>query len=113
MVTGTVTYRLRIALQPEAVVRVSLSDVSGAPPALVARITIPTRGRQPPIPFALPYDPAQIDPGAPYAVDARIEVEGRLLFATIRPHPVITGGHPTSGIELVVDPPSADRSRPR
>jgi uncharacterized lipoprotein YbaY len=106
-VTGTVTYRLRVALPPQAVVRVSLSDVSraDAPAALLARSTIATQGRQVPIPFALSYDPERIGPRAEYAVDARIEAEGRVLFATTRRYAVITRGHPVSGLEIVVDPP--------
>jgi putative lipoprotein len=111
-VTGTVTYRLRIALPAEAVVRVSLTEISGtdAPAILVARTTIPTHGRQPPIAFSLPYDPARLDPRARYAVDARIEVEGRLLFIATQRYPVITGGHPARDIEIAVEPPGSSRA---
>jgi putative lipoprotein len=106
-VTGTVTYRQRIALPPQAMVRVSLNDVSraDAPAELIARATIATHGRQVPIAFALPYDPSRIDPGAQYAVDARIESEGRLLYVTTQRHLVITGGHPVTGVVIEVDPP--------
>jgi putative lipoprotein len=106
-VTGTVTYRLRIALPPQAMVRVSLSDVSraDAPAELIARATFATHGRQAPIAFALPYDPSRIDPGAHYAVDARIESEGRLLYVTAHRPRVITGGHPVAGIVIEVSPP--------
>jgi uncharacterized lipoprotein YbaY len=112
-VTGTVTDRLRIALPPQAVVRVSLSDVSraDAPAVLIARSTIATQGRQVPIPFALSYDPERIEPRAQYAVDARIEAEGRLLFVTTQRYSVITGSHPVSGLEIVVDPPGGAPDR--
>ncbi|HEY7556336.1 MAG TPA: YbaY family lipoprotein [Candidatus Binatia bacterium] len=56
MVTGTVTYRERIALSADAVVEVRLSDVSRQDVAapVVAETTVRPAGRQVPIPFELP-----------------------------------------------------------
>ena len=57
-VTGSVTYRERIALPPSAVVTVKLVDVSlaDAPSVLIAEQVIRTEGRQVPFEFALDYD---------------------------------------------------------
>jgi putative lipoprotein len=103
-VTGTVTYRLRIALTPEAVVQVELRDVSrqDVEAPLIAKQVI-TRPGQVPVTFALDYDPEAILPGHLYAVSARIEDRGQLAFVTDAPVPVITGGAPTSA-EIIVAP---------
>ncbi|MEW6640198.1 MAG: YbaY family lipoprotein [Pseudomonadota bacterium] len=82
--TGTVSIRERIALPRDAVVEVSLVDVArqDAPSRRIARTRIVTRGRQPPLPFVLNY-PADRGRGhADYAVQARIESRGQLLFIT-------------------------------
>jgi len=93
-VTGTVTYRHRMALPPDAVVDVSLQDttLADAPARIVGQTTIATRGAQVPIPFRIDYDPAAIDPSHRYAVRASITVDGRILFTSPTAYPVLTGG---------------------
>ena len=99
VVTGTVAYRERMALPPDAVVQVQLSDVSlqDAPAQVVADTTLSPVGRQVPLPFELQYDPAKIEPRRRYAVRATIRSEGRLLFTTDTHVPVLTEGHPSKG----------------
>jgi uncharacterized lipoprotein YbaY len=102
-VTGTVTYRQRIAMPPGAVVEVSLLDVSRADaPAVVLDKQEIKPTAQVPIPFTLNYDPAQIDERHTYAVQARILVEGKLRFINTKRHAVITQGNPTK-LEVVVE----------
>jgi len=103
MVTGTVTYRQRIAMPPGVIVEVTLSDVSlaDAPAVVLAREEIkPTT--QVPIPFTLKYDASQIDQTHSYAVSARILVEGKLWFTSTARYLVITHGNP-SKVEIWVD----------
>jgi uncharacterized lipoprotein YbaY len=102
-ITGTVTYRERIALPPNAVVEVSLQDVSraGAPAIVLGEQTITTGGRQVPIPFEIAYDPAAIDQRLTYSVRARISVDGQLMFTSTTATLVITRGKPTE-VEIVV-----------
>jgi uncharacterized lipoprotein YbaY len=105
MVTGVVTYRERIALTEDAVVRVRLEDVSraDAPAVVLGEQVIEPMGRQVPIPFAVPYDPGAIDPRGRYGLRVRIEdAQGGLLWINTQAYPVITGGNPTSDIEVVV-----------
>ena len=62
-----------------------------------------TGGAQVPFAFAVPYDAAGIDDARRYGVVAQItDREGRLLFVTDRPTPVITGGNPVSGLDLML-----------
>ncbi|WOD38395.1 YbaY family lipoprotein [Nodosilinea sp. E11] len=104
-VTGTVTYLPRIAMPPNAVLDVTLVDVSraGAPAIVLASQSTVFGERQVPIPFELVYDPAQIDSRFTYAVQARIMVEGQLRFISTRRFAVITQGNPTN-LEVRVDP---------
>jgi uncharacterized lipoprotein YbaY len=104
-VTGTVTYRPRIAMPPNAVLEVTLVDVSRAdvPGIVLASQSAIFGERQVPIPFELVYDPDQIDPRFSYAVQARIVVDGQLQLITTSRFPVITQGNPTS-LEVEVEP---------
>lgn len=103
-VTGSVTYRQRIALPPNAIVRVKLQDVSraDAPATLVAEQTIPTNGKQVPIPFTLNYNPSQILANHNYAVSAEIRVDGKLRWISTTRNSVITMGNPTTNINVML-----------
>ncbi len=109
-VTGTVTYLPRMALPDNAVVEVTLAEVSraDAPATILTSQTITTEGRQVPIPFQLPYDPEQIGAHLTYVVQARILVDGQLRFISTRRFPVLTQGH-SQEIEVVVDPVGGPR----
>ena len=103
-VTGTVTYRVRMILPTDALVRVDLVDISrqGAPALTIGLQEIETGGRQVPIPFEIVYRPANIDPTHTYAVQARILQGGRLLFTNTTTYKVITNGV-VNNIEVVVE----------
>jgi putative lipoprotein len=103
-VTGTVTYRVRMILPTEALVRVDLVDISrpGAPALTIGLQEIETGGRQVPIPFEIVYRPADIDPMHTYAVQARVLLGGRPLFTNTTTYKVITNGV-VSNIEVVVE----------
>jgi putative lipoprotein len=93
-VTGTLAYLQRIALPPDCDVTVQLRDVSRADAAasVLAEQRFTTRS-QVPLPFELAVDPRRIDPRMRYAVAARIERGGKLLFITDKVYPVLTQGH--------------------
>jgi len=102
-VTGTLTYRERIALPAAAKIVVKLVDVSraDAPAIVLGEQTIAANGRQVPFAFSIPYDAAGIEANHVYAVQARIEVDGALRFITDQSYPVITRDSPTH-VELVL-----------
>ena len=102
---GTVAYRQRIALPPNAIIEVSLQDVSkmDAPAEVLDSVQIPSAGRQVPIPFTLHYDPAQIDERYTYTVSARITVDGVLTWISTTQNPVLTRGAPTDNVEIIVE----------
>jgi uncharacterized lipoprotein YbaY/heat shock protein HslJ len=104
-VTGTVTYRQRIALPDNAVILVQLLDVSfaDAQAPVLGEQEIQAAGRQVPFEFAISYDPAAIDPRYSYAVSATITVDGQLRYTSTTRYDVITQGNPTT-VEIVVEP---------
>jgi copper homeostasis protein (lipoprotein) len=118
LVTGTATYRERIALPPAAIFEAVIQDVSradaGAP--VIGRARFSGIG-QPPIRFEIPVDPATIRPDARYGLSARIRLGDRLLFVTDRVVPVLTRGGGTSADLLLrsaagAPPPDQPRSEP-
>jgi copper homeostasis protein (lipoprotein) len=96
-ISGSATYRERIALPPGATLEATLLDVSlaDAPAETIATTRQEDIG-QPPYAFEISYDPRRIVPSRVYAVRARITLEGRLLFTTDTVHPVLTNGNPST-----------------
>jgi putative lipoprotein len=110
-VTGTVSYRVRIALPPTAVIQVQLLDVSlaDAPDKMLAEEKITLGNRQVPVPFTLKFDPARLDQRHTYSVSARISVDGELRFKSDTAYLVLTRGNPNRIDVLVkqVTPPTS------
>jgi putative lipoprotein len=104
-VTGTVAYRERMALPPNATVRVLLEDVSVADaPATVVAEQIIRPEREVPVPFELRPERGAIDPRRRYAVRAEIaDADGRLRWTTTEAYPAVTQGAPGE-IDVVVHP---------
>ena len=92
-VTGTLTYRERIALPPGAVAEVWLLDTSlaDAPAVEIAYQKITDPGN-PPIPFVLEYDTSKIQERMQYSVRATIRHADQLLFTSDTHYPVLTRG---------------------
>ena len=90
--SGTVSYLLRIALASDAVVEVTLQDVSkaDAPAEVISTQTIETQGAQAPIAYSLKYDPVKIDAKNAYAVRAD---HHRGRQAHLDEHATVPGAH--------------------
>lgn len=97
-VTGTIFYRERMALPPAATIKLQLADVSlaDAPAKVIDEYAFTSGGKQPPFDVALRYDPAAMDDRHEYAVQARIELDGTLMFINDTRTSVITRGNPTT-----------------
>ena len=83
-IEGTVFYRERIALPPNAVVEIQLEDVSqpDAMATVMATVTLNSQSG-PPYAFSIDYNPAQIDSRMTYALRATIRVDDKLMFTTM------------------------------
>jgi uncharacterized lipoprotein YbaY len=104
-ISGTVTYRQRIALPSNAAIQVVLTDITqlDVKAEIVAEQTIRTDGQQVPIPFELAYNPAIIKSNHTYSVRAKITSDNKTIFESTKRHLVITRGNPTK-IEVLVNP---------
>lgn len=112
-VSGTLTYRQRIALPSDSIIHVALVEIRGkaAESVVLSEQSFPASG-QVPIPFAITFDPKVIDPARHYAVRARItDAGGRVFWATPRPAPVLTQGHPNQA-EVMVAPAGSHQIAP-
>ena len=108
-VSGSVTYRERLALTPRARLEVQLRDTSyqDAASDLIAEQVIENPG-QVPIKFKVEYNRDDVDDRNTYSLQARIvEADGRLAFINDTAYDVITRGNPSKvGMLLVmVEPP--------
>ncbi len=93
-VTGTVSYRERIALPANAVVSVRLEEtgIAGTPPRMVSELNVASGGRQVPFSFRLPFEQTMAARSRRFQLRARITVGDQQMFSTSEPVPVITNG---------------------
>ncbi|MDC0712326.1 YbaY family lipoprotein [Stigmatella sp. ncwal1] len=101
-VTGKVLYRERIALTPEAVVKVEVVETGSekAEGGVIAEQSFAHPG-QVPIPFTVDVAPERIRPGASYFLRARILDAGR-VYSSPEPIPVLTQGNKSSDVQVRV-----------
>jgi len=100
-VSGTVSYRQRIALPPDALTTVTLQDVARQDVAATTLATTESTGGQVPIPYVLEVDRASIPSHATLAVRATIQARGELLWTTDTAHLV---DHSAGDVSDVVIP---------
>jgi putative lipoprotein len=76
-IEGSIWYRERIALPPNAEIQVSLEDVArmDVPAQVIASTRVEPKGG-PPWTFSLPYDPEKLEDRGRYVVRVRIENDG-------------------------------------
>lgn len=99
--SGTATWRERMALPSGAQLEVVLEDISlaDAPATMLGQTLIDNPGN-PPVEFQLEYDPARIEPGHRYALRARVSLQGQLLLVTDTVHPALEGDNHTPELLL-------------
>lgn len=103
--TGTITYRQKIALTPTARVKVFLQETSRsvAPATYLDEVEINGPG-QVPIPFTVHYDPAAVQPDHDYALLVKIYEGDRTRFLNTSRYRVLTGGACVDRCDVIVDP---------
>lgn len=95
-ISGSVSYRQRIALPPDAVLIVRVQDTAraGAPARVLAEQRIELAGQQVPIAFSTTIDRDLVGKRARVTVAARIERQGKLLFISDKVYPALNKGKP-------------------
>ncbi|MUK66211.1 YbaY family lipoprotein [Aliivibrio fischeri] len=103
-VTGTVGYRERIALPANAVVTVTLEDISlaDAPSKTITEQTFEVGENSSPFAYSLEFNTADIQANHRYAVRATIKVDGKLRFTTDTNYAVITDEATTLDQDLLL-----------
>ena len=93
-ISGSATYRERIALPEDVTLTVELLDVSkpGIRAERLALLALPVGHQQVPLPFELPFYPAAVQPAHRYTLRATLSSGGELLFTTVQQVPVLTHG---------------------
>ena len=111
VLTGTVSYRERVALPPEAVIELQLREMPIADAREVAKVVAEDRitlgNRQVPVPFELKFDVAKISANRAYGLTAWILVGGRVRFYSGHGYLVLTQENP-SRVDLVLDQAGTD-----
>ena len=102
LLSGTVTYRERSALPPNALVTVRVWDALLPPSSATVGETKFIAQGQVPLPFELFFDPSLIQATHTYGARATISVEGVVWFQSETPVPVLTNGAPTVEVQLLV-----------
>lgn len=87
--TGEVTYRERMALPPDATLKVKLVDLADleAPPRVEAEAAIASPG-QVPLNFTLNFEDGVVAKGHSYGLVAEIVSDGKLYFSSPAPFPI-------------------------
>jgi len=117
-VTGTVTYRERMTLPPDAAIDVRLEDTSvqDAPAKLIGESIFAAQGQQVPIPFQVSFNTADVNPAHIYQLRANITINGTETFASTSAYPVITHGAPMSAnvvLQRVAGPEAQKHTGPK
>ncbi len=102
VIRGTVSYLQRIALGPNSEVKVRLVDAAAPDGSPVAESTLPTAGKQVPIPFELRYEQRDINRQQNYELQAEIRTDGKLRFKTERGTPVTLRSSQQENVELIL-----------
>ncbi|MCL9642945.1 YbaY family lipoprotein [Rahnella victoriana] len=103
-VSGSVFINQRVALPPDAVLTVTLSDASIAdtPSRVISQKVARTQGKQSPFTFILPYNPQEIAPNARVLLSAAVTINGQVTFVTDSIKEVINNGQGTrADLQLV------------
>lgn len=114
-ISGEVWYRERMVLPPGSELLIRLEDVAKMDVAaeMVAELRQPLEGG-PPYAFELEFDPARLNDRGRYAIRARIENGGQLLFINTQQIPAFGGreGEPLRVMVSRVGGNKAQRSAP-
>jgi putative lipoprotein len=112
-ITGSVAYRARIALPPDAVLVIRVQDTSraDAPARTLAEQRIELAGLQVPIPFRMTVDRDLLRKNARITVAARIQRGSTLLFISDTSYPALIDGQPRH-VEMVLKQVGQPARRP-
>jgi len=101
-VAGTITTSGPEDHHKNAEVIVRLVDRANGNVMSEQRVDVTRRGF--PVPFQLRYSKDDIKERRTYDIEARVRIKGKLKWITKQRYPVITQGHPTYNLNVLVEP---------
>jgi putative lipoprotein len=104
-ITGTVSYREKIALPKDAVIEVTLLEMSatGTPANEIAYSRISNTGTlNVPVAYSLSYDPILISKDSTYGIRAKIIVDGEIKWENKELYPTLVHGLPSDMNDLML-----------
>lgn len=109
-VSGEVRFHREVDLPNGATVTVKLLDTSLADASAVELGEVVIEDAESlPVAFSIEYDPAEVDSRAEITLQARVEVDGELLYINDTVHPVLTRGAPRNSDVQVISVSEFDR----
>lgn len=97
MINGSLFYRERMMLPPDAVAIITLQEISRADaPAIILSSMAIGEANHTPLSFQIPYIKSDIIKGHRYSLRAYIMSQGELLFSTTSVYPVLRRGQATN-----------------
>jgi putative lipoprotein len=112
-IEGSVIYRERMMLPPEAKIEVQFQDISQADAMASVLATAQLAPRSgPPYAFAIDYDPGRIDKRRRYALRASISVGDSLMFASTDYIDPFSGNPVEILVRRVAEPVKTSRESP-
>ncbi|MCW5940016.1 MAG: YbaY family lipoprotein [Fimbriimonadaceae bacterium] len=100
-VSGSVTYRERMALPPDAVMVVRLDRYVGSEQTTVSELTMKLGGKQVPVRFTMPYLRPPRKTGEKFGLTAVISAGGQRMFESPSATMVVTNGKTSAELRLV------------
>jgi putative lipoprotein len=110
-VSGTATYKERIAVRPGTVLEVQVLDVSRADAPSVTLASRRYAVNRVPFPFSLDVDADLIDDRFTYSVSATLSLDGKVINRTTQFYPVLTRDAPNT-VDVVMDQMKAAPAAP-
>lgn len=103
--SGKVHYPAKILLDPNAILHVSLQDVTlvDAPAKELAQYITPDGDTNGWLNFSLTYREADVLPGHRYVIHAQIKLNNKVIMTTHHAHPVVLGVDHLQPQEVLVD----------
>lgn len=102
-ISGAVFIPQRMALPKDSVLTVTLSDAATGQGAtrVLAQQVYPLNGKQAPFHYSLPLQNVKLGPNSQAFLSAAVTLNGRVVFATDRLHPVATLTQQQQNITLI------------
>jgi len=102
-ITGSVDFKEKVDLAPNAVVTIELQDTSIQDAKAITLVSLTINGLKSfPIPFEIEYSPGEINPKKTYSLSVRITTDKQLDYINDTQIPVITRGSPIKDVKAMV-----------